>query len=390
MDDGNQMMAAILAAPDDDAPRRVYADWLRACGDPRGEFITLQLDNRGWNPAADALRRQHEATWLPPIEGLHVSAWRRGFPECVFMDAKDFLFGADELFAKLPVREVSLRHCGGWLAVIAGMPHLAKLRSLDLGDEADLAGLEELAASPWLSGVATLGMAGSPIGDAGAAILAGASGLSGLSSLSLIGCGIGPDGARRLAGSTILGRLTDLMLGRNPLGGGIAALAASPHLGPLERLYLHDCKLRDADAAALAASPRLGRLMTLTLEDNAIGDAGAAALAASQGFASLVYLKLSQNVVGDAGAAAFGASTSLAALTELDLSENRIHEAGAEALAAGKGLPALKTLVLSFNSIYVPGATENWEDQGMIVGSGPVRMDSHKLNALYGGRFRVT
>ena len=33
----------ILAAPDDDGPRQVYADSLTERGDPRGEFITLQL-----------------------------------------------------------------------------------------------------------------------------------------------------------------------------------------------------------------------------------------------------------------------------------------------------------------------------------------------------------
>lgn len=35
-------LAAIRAAPDDDAPRLVYADWLIERGDPRGELIQLQ------------------------------------------------------------------------------------------------------------------------------------------------------------------------------------------------------------------------------------------------------------------------------------------------------------------------------------------------------------
>ena len=37
-----ELLAAVFAAPDDDAPRRVYADWLLERGDPRGEFIQLQ------------------------------------------------------------------------------------------------------------------------------------------------------------------------------------------------------------------------------------------------------------------------------------------------------------------------------------------------------------
>ena len=61
----DQMMAAILAAPGDDGPRRTYADWLTRRGDPMGEFITLQLrDGDGhadWraSAAADAIRQQH-------------------------------------------------------------------------------------------------------------------------------------------------------------------------------------------------------------------------------------------------------------------------------------------------------------------------------------------
>ena len=32
----------MVAAPDDDGPRMVYADWLMELGDPRGEFIAIQ------------------------------------------------------------------------------------------------------------------------------------------------------------------------------------------------------------------------------------------------------------------------------------------------------------------------------------------------------------
>lgn len=38
-----ELLAAIHADPDADEPRIVYADWLAAHGDPRGEFISLQL-----------------------------------------------------------------------------------------------------------------------------------------------------------------------------------------------------------------------------------------------------------------------------------------------------------------------------------------------------------
>jgi uncharacterized protein (TIGR02996 family) len=35
--DGAELLAAVLASPDDDAPRLVYADWLHERDDPRGE-----------------------------------------------------------------------------------------------------------------------------------------------------------------------------------------------------------------------------------------------------------------------------------------------------------------------------------------------------------------
>jgi uncharacterized protein (TIGR02996 family) len=44
MSQEEHFLQAILAAPDDDTPRLVYADWLDERGDPRGEFIRLQCE----------------------------------------------------------------------------------------------------------------------------------------------------------------------------------------------------------------------------------------------------------------------------------------------------------------------------------------------------------
>ena len=35
-------LAAILATPDDDSPRLIYADWLEERGDPRGELLRVE------------------------------------------------------------------------------------------------------------------------------------------------------------------------------------------------------------------------------------------------------------------------------------------------------------------------------------------------------------
>jgi len=50
-----ELIAAIAAAPDDDAPRKVYADWLQDRGHPRGEVIALEL--------AKADRKKHVALY---------------------------------------------------------------------------------------------------------------------------------------------------------------------------------------------------------------------------------------------------------------------------------------------------------------------------------------
>jgi len=42
MQDSVAFHRLIAAAPDDDAPRLVYADWLEERGDPRGEFLRLE------------------------------------------------------------------------------------------------------------------------------------------------------------------------------------------------------------------------------------------------------------------------------------------------------------------------------------------------------------
>ena len=64
----------IWAAPLDDGLREVFADWLIARDDPRGELIMLQLTRkrRGLDAAAQkrgvALLREHARAWMGPLE----------------------------------------------------------------------------------------------------------------------------------------------------------------------------------------------------------------------------------------------------------------------------------------------------------------------------------
>ncbi len=91
-----ELIAAITAAPDDDAPRMVYADHLMQRGDPRGEFIALQCrlaraeaaDEPG-DVAVIARERQlhdeHADVWTGPLRNIFDAGYvfRRGFVEHV-------------------------------------------------------------------------------------------------------------------------------------------------------------------------------------------------------------------------------------------------------------------------------------------------------------------
>lgn len=86
---GTELLAAILADPHELGHRQVYADYLLAGGDPRGEFIALQLaDDRGELDHAGgkrmrALLREYQHAWLGPLAAVVTRAkvvFARGFP----------------------------------------------------------------------------------------------------------------------------------------------------------------------------------------------------------------------------------------------------------------------------------------------------------------------
>ena len=76
MTDLEALLEAIYAAPDDDAPRLVYADALLERGDPRGELIVRQCQGH----AATDLVEQYGEGWLGELAPvLAASTFERGF-----------------------------------------------------------------------------------------------------------------------------------------------------------------------------------------------------------------------------------------------------------------------------------------------------------------------
>lgn len=76
----DELLAAIYANPADDTPRQVYADMLLEKGDPRGEFISLQLANAD-EKKQRALLKAHGKQWLGELAEVLASTYefRRGF-----------------------------------------------------------------------------------------------------------------------------------------------------------------------------------------------------------------------------------------------------------------------------------------------------------------------
>jgi uncharacterized protein (TIGR02996 family) len=91
LDIEDELLAAIYADPHDDNARAVYADLLQQRGDPRGEFIALQLANRDEARAAELLRA-HVDAWLgvlAPYVVVHRCKFERGFPYDVTLNGVD-------------------------------------------------------------------------------------------------------------------------------------------------------------------------------------------------------------------------------------------------------------------------------------------------------------
>jgi uncharacterized protein (TIGR02996 family) len=328
MSERDDLLRAICADPDADAPRLVYADWLDEHGDPdRAAFIRAECEYARL-PADDprraragARRRElyslHAEAWageLPKLPGVTWSSvpvqFRRGFVEHVsFTNAATFLRHAAAVFSSAPIQSVHFgRLTGPGGAQVVGSPYLAVVTRL------------------------TIETFGGGMGTAGAVALARSPHLGRLDFIDLQRHAIGDEGARALAESPNLPSLRQIDLGHNGLGPGAGALL----LGPAARIrprqvMLGGNGLGDAGAEALALSPTR-ELVGLALDGNGIGNAGARALAASPALAGLRWLDLNGNRITAAGAAALVTSPHLAALERLELVGNPIPKVRAAAL----------------------------------------------------------
>jgi uncharacterized protein (TIGR02996 family) len=393
---------AVLASPDDDGPRLVYADWLDERGDPRGEFICIQVELEHlprWHPRKyllswreQELLDRHRREWtagLPELEGIAWGAFRRGFVHAVrAADLATLVKHADAIARAAPVAAATvpgltpdpddrtyLFPVVPWLreltvlrenapasetaGALARCPLLSTLRRLDLSyQDIDNAALKVLAECPHLAGLTQLILREHLLGPGGLAPLAGAAFLPGLTVLDLTG--VGPEdhyleaGDLRLLAGLPLGRLTWLGLSGNALGAaGVGPLLVSHHLSGLERLDLRATDLGEDDIEELADLSASFRLRVLHIGENRLKD-HVAALGRAGWLTDLRELKAPSSGVGDVGARRLLASVVGTGLRILDLAENRIDLDGLRALAAAE-LPHLHALNLAGNVIGPKG-----------------------------------
>ncbi|HWO17506.1 MAG TPA: TIGR02996 domain-containing protein [Kofleriaceae bacterium] len=301
------LLAAILADPDHDDARRIYADLLAQQGDPRGEFILVELALDGplsirkreeLAPRRRELYETNQKRWFPyALAGMRT---HHGFLEAVKGNIKQLKAAGSKLFAAEPVTEVEVT-------------------------DADEETVEPLLAAKWLPRVRRLILRGA-VGDEGFAQICAARATAGLRTLNVNSNELGADALAELGDG--LPACTTLVLSGNAIGDeGLAGLRAWKHLPGLETLYLSRCEISAKGLAALLAGQTLPRLDKLCLTDNdELGDAAADAIAASAArLPKLRHIEVVNTGIGEAGIRTL-TQAKLPALRRIDARRNYLDD----------------------------------------------------------------
>ena len=295
-----QLLAAVIAEPESDLPRQVYADELVTRNDPRGEYIQIDLALAGalsirkravLGERRDEIAKQHKATWWPYRFYYRTS---RGFIEAVSGTLAE-LAGNSALFDKEPVIEVTIN------------------------GERGKGGAKKIADSPWLARVRRLVVRGA-LGDDGFATLVASQRAQNLRSLNVSVNELSSEGLESLGDN--LPQCKTLVLTANEIGDeGVAALRTWNHLANVETLYLSDCQL-SSDAVEELLSAPLPKLVKLSLSNNELNDGVADAFAAhAANVPALRHLELKNAGISREAIDTFKQLS----LSRLDVRRNDIH-----------------------------------------------------------------
>ncbi|QJW96556.1 TIGR02996 domain-containing protein [Frigoriglobus tundricola] len=375
---------AIIENPDDVASYSAYADWLQEQGDPRGEFIAVQLaleDESRPKEAREALKAretellaEYEREWLgelaqfvldaepvyrdiPRIEAEFTRGWLTGL-ECRSLSVNEARAlartpegkmlrrllvhgaayetsgdaparGSDSCYAPGPdVPENIDQYDGPSLYALTHVPHLAGVRVFRYGDGPTVPGDD--------------GERHGPCHTSGAFVHGVVARMPQLEELYLYAHSMEPAALFALP----LSRLRILRVDHE-MSYPLDVLAANSLLGNLTHILCHPHAQRPEDPhayirldqlRALCRSPHLPRLTYLQLCLTDFGDEGAEEVIASGVLKRLRVLDLSYGCMTDSGAIALAACSDLKNLSLLDLTMNSLTEVGIAALTA-TGVP---------------------------------------------------
>jgi uncharacterized protein (TIGR02996 family) len=384
----------VIADPDDDGIRAVYADVLGERGEPQGELIATQLALatagiydandlvahacRGDELArlagllrhSDKLIASHHDDWLVAVVGEPhngSTTIRRGFFEMMEFSVDNTSPGAiAHAVANTPLRELYLDGRdrddqaldNAYVEMLADLPlhHLSVL---------DFCGYDVSAAAlaAWFGQLPLLTSVGFAKPQHDEFDVRQLSPLDGLRHLDLGYVPLQPSDLDRLGRLPCAATLEHLSIstraplsnleavfdGRFPrlrslaLSGTVdfTRLATFPTVTMPARLNLRHCRLSPASLEALVAHPAAGLLETLDLESVDLLDAGAFAIARSRQLTNLSTLNLDATGIRDDAARALGQCAS-ARLTDLDIANNQLTASGFADLVGGHALQRLR------------------------------------------------
>jgi uncharacterized protein (TIGR02996 family) len=244
-DEQAALLTAIVAEPDEDTPRLVYADWLQEHGDEeQAQFIRESIaqpyapgddfEDMGWRLKEIAERKASD--WLTAIgvtgfPYIPDRGWQHGYycgmpDELCYERIDQFVENAATLFARVPVRSIQIEDIspseGEWLSVTADLPGLLRLRELDLGSwpaRGRPEGFPRLITSPHVANLEVLRVCSAALTDDDVQAFNEAEHLGNLEALSLSDNQITAIGALAIVRSPRMPRLQRLALGNNPIAG---------------------------------------------------------------------------------------------------------------------------------------------------------------------------
>jgi uncharacterized protein (TIGR02996 family) len=355
MTDGDALYRAIVARPEDDTPRLVYADWLEENGrEEEAEFTRLECRLEASTPDlpeyVELLERREELRlWLKAhapqqtkkkLAGVSVDEggdwWSdtcRGFPRYITCESSGGRLGVkgirrlastlEKAFSNLPMR-----------FLVVDFPAIE-----------DLAEFLKQPVVSALNGISIT--TNEQAGDDAARLIADCRQLSNLQGAALM-FPVGEAGAVALGQSEHLARMDWLWLDTFQLAPAvIRSVGIAAWFRELRRLSLTDSLAAEAFEELCRLQP-FPHLHTLNLSENGFPVSSWRAFAESKTFPKLTCLDLNRTDMSNGQMEAFAAADNLP-LTRLDLARCSIGNEGLNALVAAPWVESLQWLDLTSN-----------------------------------------